>query len=185
MPSPEAAMIAPPLLLPPPPILFNNSSMNQATPNGLLNTSTAFALSPFKPPDHLPYQQGSNPSLFHHIMPPLPPLTGMLMNDNSSSNRKRVNGRGNGCCCFGITFCSCLWTLLLFIILLGGIALVVISQIMEKYKCIQIEYREANPVLCGQTLHDGFLYGGIVIAGLAAIILAWRIIKWLCGRRGE
>ncbi|OBZ91494.1 hypothetical protein A0J61_00460 [Choanephora cucurbitarum] len=37
-----------------------------------------------------------------------------------------------------------------------------------------------NSTLCTQTFHDGFLYGGVVIAGLTALISVWRLLKWFC-----
>jgi hypothetical protein len=135
-------------------------------------------LSPFGQP--LLVQQGSNPSMMppHPMMPPLlpppPPPSQFMMDDKFSTERR------DGCCCFGISFCSCLWTIVLLVFLGAGIALIVASKIVQD-KCTSSEgYRETNVTLCGQVLHDGFLYGGIAIAGLSALIVIWRLVRWTC-----
>ncbi|KAI7905504.1 uncharacterized protein BX663DRAFT_284891 [Cokeromyces recurvatus] len=188
---PATALIAPPpppppSFLPPLSILLNPNLNTQPPPSAssLFNTSPFALSSPFRPLQHPPTQQGSHSSFFHTIMPTLPPLPpGILMDNKYATNSSWRRKRGEGCCCFGITFCSCLWTIILLVILLGGIALIIISQIMENFKCTVLEYKDANPILCKQIFYDGFLYGGIAIAGSATIILIWRIIRWSCGNK--
>ena len=68
--------------------------------------------------------------------------------------------------------------------LVAGIALIIAAKVIGDKCTASNDYAESNRALCTQILHDGFLYGGIAVAGLSAIIVIWRVIKWSCGNGG-
>jgi hypothetical protein len=162
--------IASPMMMPPPHVFKPAQSIFTPPPPPPL--SQPHFLSPFRPP--VLGQQASNPSMMHPI-PMMPPPPSQYMIGDKFSNK-----RGDGCCCFGISFCSCLWTIALLIFVGAGVALIVASKIIQDKCTASEEYRETNVALCGNVLHDGLLYGGIAIAGLSAIIVIWRLVRWTC-----
>ncbi|KAF1806771.1 hypothetical protein FB192DRAFT_1352332 [Mucor lusitanicus] len=133
-------------------------------------------MSPFRQPQL--GQQSSNPSLMTSILPPPPPPPPppMMFNDKYTNGRRR-----DGCCCFGISLCSCLWTLILIAFLFAGVALIIIAKVVGDKCAASNDYVQANRTLCTQVLHDGFLYGGIALAGICALVVIWRVLKWSCG----
>ncbi|KAI8371137.1 hypothetical protein BD560DRAFT_396217 [Blakeslea trispora] len=141
-------------------------------------SSSAFSSQPsYISPYYPPTLQGSNPSIVPPpplaMRPPPPPVPpSMLIN----SNEKYIDRMG---CCYGISCCSCIWTLLLIVFLLGGVTLIIVS-ILTGNRCNSDNYALENAAICTQTFHDGFLYGGIGIAGLAALAVTWRLLKWFC-----
>ncbi|KAL7312087.1 hypothetical protein PS15m_007888 [Mucor circinelloides] len=167
--------------LPPPAVFGHQQSSSLFTPPPLQQQQQQQQqqppfMSPFRQPQLGP--QSSNPSLMPSMMPPppLPPPPPMMFNDKFSSVRRR-----DGCCCFGITLCSCLWTLILIAFLFAGVALIIVAKVIGDKCAASNDYVEANKTLCTQVLHDGFLYGGIALSGLCAIIVIWRVLKWSCG----
>ncbi|KAI8378832.1 hypothetical protein EDC96DRAFT_493351 [Choanephora cucurbitarum] len=142
-------------------------------------SSSVFSSQPsFVSPFHPPTLQGSNPSIapapplimrpsLPHSMPPP-----MIINSNEKYNDRMG-------CCYRISCCSLIWTLLLIALFLGGVALIIVSILIGN-RCNADNYATDNSTLCTQTFHDGFLYGGVVIAGLTALIVVWRLLKWFC-----
>ncbi|KAI8069024.1 uncharacterized protein B0P05DRAFT_589343 [Gilbertella persicaria] len=126
------------------------------------------------------FQQGSHPSMVPPVLlpPPPPPPPPMMM----MANTEKYSQRHTCCCCggggSGVSCFACIWTLFLIVIFLAGIALIVLS-IMMGHQC-NSEFAAQHVILCRQEFHDGTLYGGIVIAGLTALIIVWRLLKWLC-----
>jgi hypothetical protein len=111
----------------------------------------------------------------HNFIPPFP----LMQNHSSNPSMVRPpNKHRQGCCCFGISFCACICTIILALFFLAGIGLIVATKIIGD-KCTD------NTGICGQVLHDGFLYGGIVLAGTSALIIIWRIIRWYGYTRSE
>ncbi|CEP16886.1 hypothetical protein [Parasitella parasitica] len=169
--------VASPLIIPPLPLpmLSHQQSSAVFTPSPVQqhHQQQQQFMSPFRQPQL--GQQSSTPSLMPPIVPPLPPPPPLPMMLNDKYARRR-----HGYCCLGLSLCSCLWTLILLVILIAGIALIVIAKVFEDKCTASNEYAESNGTLCNQVLHDGFLYGGIVVAGLSAIIVVWRAVKWSC-----
>lgn len=159
-----------PMMMPAP--LFKTTPSMFTPPPPLPPQSQHQFMSPFRQPTLV--QHGSNPSIMPPLSHPMMPPPPFMMNDKMSNKRR------NGCCCFGISFCSCVWTIVLLVFIGAGIALIIASKIVQDKCTNSKEYRETNGTLCGQVLHDGFLYGGIAVAGLATIIVMWRILRWTC-----
>lgn len=101
--------------------------------------------------------------------------------------------RGASCCCYNpaLTCCSVFWMLVSIAFLAGGIALMVASKIVTD-KCNN-ECNGGNDtsdggfslpdnctILCSNVLHDGLLYGGAVVTGLAGIAIIWKLFMWCC-----
>ncbi|GAA5801902.1 hypothetical protein HPULCUR_007360 [Helicostylum pulchrum] len=143
--------------------------------------------SPMQPPMfNLPHQRNS--ALFS---PPPPPHTnfapapfGMMPNQSSNPSMIRppsmaMNNdmRRQGYCCFGISFCSAISMMILTLFLFAGLGLIVATKILGD-KCMVEAYKESNSTVCGKMLHDGFLYGGIVVAGLSGLVLVWKLVRW-------
>ncbi|GAA5815560.1 hypothetical protein MFLAVUS_009072 [Mucor flavus] len=145
--------------------------------------------SPMQPPMfNQPHQRNS--ALFS---PPPPSHTsfvpapfGMMPNQSSNPSMMRPppmvmsnDIRRQGSCCCGISFCSVISVIFLILFLFAGVGLIVATKILGD-KCMVDAYKESNQTVCGKILHDGFLYGGIVVAGISALILVWKIVRW-CG----
>ncbi|KAG2237830.1 hypothetical protein BDF21DRAFT_408264 [Thamnidium elegans] len=147
--------------------------------------------SPMQPPMFNQSHQ-RNSALFS---PPPPPHTnfvpapfGMIPNQSSNPSMMRpqpppmgINNdmRRQGFCCFGISFCSAVSMTILTLLLFAGVGLIVATKILGD-KCMVDEYKERNQIVCGEMLHNGFLYGGIVVAGLSGLVLIWKLVRW-CG----
>ncbi|KAI8970027.1 hypothetical protein BDF20DRAFT_838428 [Mycotypha africana] len=96
------------------------------------------------------------------------------------------------CCCYNpaITCCSFFWLLVSIAFLAAGIALIIASKVVTdkcNSQCLgtQIaanfeQVQSACGTICSKVLHEGMFYGGIVVAGLAAIAILWKIIMWTC-----
>lgn len=101
--------------------------------------------------------------------------------------------RGASCCCYNpaLTCCSVFWMLVSIAFLAGGIALMVASKIVTD-KCNNecgggndtsdggISLPDNCTILCSNVLHDGLLYGGAVVTGLAGIAVIWKLFMWCC-----
>ncbi|KAI7878025.1 hypothetical protein K492DRAFT_171138 [Lichtheimia hyalospora FSU 10163] len=101
--------------------------------------------------------------------------------------------RGASCCCYNpaLTCCSVFWMLVSIAFLAGGIALMVASKIVTD-KCNNecgggndssdggFSLPDNCTILCSQVLHDGLLYGGAVVTGLAGIAIIWKLFMWCC-----
>jgi hypothetical protein len=128
----------------------------------------------------------------HHYTPysaakPTPPP----MNEADSYKPRPVyNDKNNRdcctvCCCYNpaMTCCSCFCMLFSLAFVAAGIALMVASKIMEEkcsYQCDGLIPQAQCGTICSTVLHDGMFYGGIVVAGLAALSVVWKIIRWTC-----
>ncbi|ORE10346.1 hypothetical protein BCV72DRAFT_238870 [Rhizopus microsporus var. microsporus] len=156
-----------PILPSHPPMFYSNAPAHSLSSPILLPPHRIF--NQHLPPAPFP-QSGLIPSPFgispFHPPPPPPPLM-PIMGDQEKYNYVR----NDGCCC-GVSFCSCFWTLLLFILFLAGIALIIIATRYVSDMC------NNESILCGKTMYNGFLYGGIAVAGLAGLIVLWRIVRW-------
>lgn len=156
--------MASPVPMPPPMMMSPNQSFNQ--PNFMVPPTLPFAY-----PHH---QNSSNSQIsnppFGIPNAPLPP----------PFDEKYNNARG---CCGNISFCGWFRTLILCIIFFAGIGLVIASKVLSDQcqSCSDDTCRSSTT--CTDVFHAGFLYGGIVIAGLSVLVIVWRILKWLCAGR--
>lgn len=94
---------------------------------------------------------------------------------------------GCNCCCYNpaITCCSFFCLLISVAFLAAGVAMMIASKVVTdkcNNKCADIidQAQNACGTICSKVLHDGMLYGGIVVAALAAIAIIWKIIMWTC-----
>ncbi|ORY98654.1 hypothetical protein BCR43DRAFT_487906 [Syncephalastrum racemosum] len=109
--------------------------------------------------------------------------------DYEASRRRedRRNDRNCCCCCYNpaLTCCSCFCMLISLVFLAAGIALMIASKVVRD-KCNNSCGGDGSggldecSVLCSTALHDGFLYGGAVVTGLAGIAVIWRLFMWCC-----
>lgn len=158
----EQMMYPSPMLMRPPPPMFNSPSNPMFSPR----PQSFLPPPPFPPPPPMMQNQSSNPSM---LRPPQP----MMMPEKYPNHRNS--------CCFGVSFCAFFWTLILLVFLFGGVALIVASKIIGDKCSADESYKSSNPTLCKQIFHDGFMYGGIVVAGLSLLIVLWRIVRWIWG----
>lgn len=94
--------------------------------------------------------------------------------------------RGRSCCCYNpaLTCCSVFGMLVSLAFLAAGIALMIASKVVQD-KCsgcsdTSFTSGDCNAIECSTTLHDGLLYGGAVVTGLAGIAVIWRLMMWCC-----
>ncbi|KAI8875951.1 hypothetical protein K501DRAFT_338399 [Backusella circina FSU 941] len=119
----------------------------------------------------------------HHFIPYTakpPPF-----NETSTYKPRPYVQKNRNCCCYNpaMTCCSCFCMLISLAFVAAGIALVVASKIMEEkcsYQCDSLIPQAQCGTICNSILHDGMFYGGIAVAGLAALSVVWRIIRWTC-----
>ncbi|KAI8371161.1 hypothetical protein EDC96DRAFT_501682 [Choanephora cucurbitarum] len=92
------------------------------------------------------------------------------------------------CCCYNpaITCCSFFMLLVSCAFLAAGVAMMIASKVVRD-KCnnecsnATIEgVASTCSTVCNTVLHDGLLYGGAVVAGLAGIAIIWKLIMWTC-----
>ena len=150
------------------PMMAHPPMFNQHQSNPMFSPRPQNFLPPPAFPPPLLHNQSSNPSMIR----PVP----MMMNTNDEYQTR-------GGCCLGVSFCAFLWTLVLFLFMLAGIGLIVATKILGDKCYASSDYKNTNSVLCGQLLHDAFLYGGIAVAGLSLLIILWRIIIWSSRRK--
>lgn len=91
------------------------------------------------------------------------------------------------CCCYNpaITCCSFFCLLISVAFLAAGVAMMIASKVVTdkcNNQCANIidQAQNACGTICSKVLHDGMLYGGIVVAALAAIAIVWKLIMWTC-----
>lgn len=104
----------------------------------------------------------------------------------SRHRQDRQNDR-NCCCCYNpaLTCCSCFCMLINLVFLAAGIALMVASKVVQD-KCNNDCGGDGSggldqcSVLCSTAMHDGLLYGGAVVTGLAGLAVIWRLFMWCC-----
>ncbi|KAI7893436.1 uncharacterized protein EV154DRAFT_549997 [Mucor mucedo] len=152
-------------------MFYNN---NQAYQNEELMYPSPMMVQPI-------FNHQQNSALFSpppHFIPNFPPIQTQTSNPSMLRPPLPAQHRRSGCCCLGISFCACIWTIILALFFLAGIGLIVATKIIGD-KCTD------TAGICGQLLHDGFLYGGIAIAGTSALIIAWRVLRWYGHTRGE
>ncbi|KAI9480512.1 MAG: hypothetical protein EXX96DRAFT_563070 [Benjaminiella poitrasii] len=89
---------------------------------------------------------------------------------------------GCNCCCYNpaITCCSFFWLLVSCAFLAAGIALIIASKVITAKCNNTCTDLSACGTICDKVVHDGMFYGGIVVAGLAAIAVLWKLIMWTC-----
>ncbi|CAO3646162.1 unnamed protein product [Mucor hiemalis] len=95
--------------------------------------------------------------------------------------------KSNCCCCYNpaITCCSFFCLLISVAFFAAGVALMIASKVVTdkcNNQCASVidQAQEACGTLCSKVLHDGMLYGGAVVAGLAGIAIIWKLIMWTC-----
>ncbi|KAG2214621.1 hypothetical protein INT46_008166 [Mucor plumbeus] len=101
--------------------------------------------------------------------------------------QQEKRGSGCNCCCYNpaITCCSFFCLLISVAFVAAGIAMIIASKVVSD-KCsnqcssVADAAQNACDTLCNTVLHDGLLYGGIVVAGLAGIAVIWKLIMWTC-----
>ncbi|KAG2213486.1 hypothetical protein INT47_009160 [Mucor saturninus] len=91
------------------------------------------------------------------------------------------------CCCYNpaITCCSFFCLLISVAFLAAGVAMMIASKVVTdkcNNQCADIidQAQNACGTICSKVLHDGMLYGGIVVAALAGIAIVWKLIMWTC-----
>lgn len=91
------------------------------------------------------------------------------------------------CCCYNpaITCCSFFCLLISVAFCAAGIGLIIASKVVSdkcNNECANVidQAQNACSTVCSKVLHDGMFYGGIVVAGLAAIAIIWKLIMWTC-----
>ncbi|KAI7906591.1 uncharacterized protein BX663DRAFT_497026 [Cokeromyces recurvatus] len=86
------------------------------------------------------------------------------------------------CCCYNpaITCYSFFGLLLSCAFLAAGIALMIASKVITNKCNNSCTDTSVCGTVCNKVLHDGLFYGGIVVAGLAAIAVLWKLIMWTC-----
>ncbi|KAI8049799.1 uncharacterized protein B0P05DRAFT_563438 [Gilbertella persicaria] len=96
-------------------------------------------------------------------------------------------GRSPCCCCYNpaITCCSFFMLLVSCAFLAAGVAMMIGSKVVQdkcNNECTNVSDSIANAcsTVCNKVLHDGLLYGGAVVAGLAGIAIIWKIVMWTC-----
>lgn len=108
-------------------------------------------------------------------------------------DRDDRRGSGCNCCCYNpaMTCCSCFCFLISLAFLAGGIALIIAAKVIgdkcnaqcgdvvDKAAAIGVSAQPCDAI-CGKVVHDGMFYGGIAIAGLAAIAAIWKVFMWMC-----
>jgi hypothetical protein len=94
---------------------------------------------------------------------------------------------GCDCCCYNpaITCCSFFCLLISIAFCCAGIALIIASKVVSdkcNNECANVidQAQSACGTICSKVLHDGMFYGGIVVAGLSAIAIIWKLIMWTC-----
>lgn len=94
---------------------------------------------------------------------------------------------GCNCCCYNpaITCCSFFCLLISCAFVAAGIAMMIASKVVRdkcNNQCDSVAEAAQNAcgTLCNTVLHDGLLYGGAVVAGLAGIAVIWKLIMWTC-----
>lgn len=95
--------------------------------------------------------------------------------------------RSNCCCCYNpaITCCSFFCLLISISFFAAGVALMIASKVVTdkcNNECANVidQAQNACGTLCSNVLHDGMLYGGAVVAGLAGIAIIWKLVMWTC-----
>ncbi|KAI8385690.1 hypothetical protein BD560DRAFT_443717 [Blakeslea trispora] len=92
------------------------------------------------------------------------------------------------CCCYNpaITCCSFFMLLVSCAFLAAGAAMMIASKVVRdkcNNECSNVSVdsiASTCSTICNKVLHDGLLYGGAVVAGLAAIAIIWKLIMWTC-----
>lgn len=91
------------------------------------------------------------------------------------------------CCCYNpaITCCSFFCLLISVAFLAAGVAMMIASKVVTdkcNNQCSNVidQAQNACDKLCSKVLHDGMLYGGVVVAALAGIAILWKLIMWTC-----
>jgi hypothetical protein len=94
---------------------------------------------------------------------------------------------GCNCCCYNpaITCCSFFCLLISVAFFAAGVAMMIASKVVTdkcNNECANVidQAQNACGTICSKVLHDGMLYGGAVVAGLAGIAIVWKIIMWTC-----
>ncbi|KAK4511473.1 uncharacterized protein ATC70_012688 [Mucor velutinosus] len=94
---------------------------------------------------------------------------------------------GCNCCCYNpaITCCSFFCLLVSCAFVAAGVAMMIASKVVRdkcNNQCSSVAEAAQNAcgTLCNTVLHDGLLYGGAVVAGLAGIAVIWKLIMWTC-----
>ncbi|KAI8328375.1 hypothetical protein BC941DRAFT_445107 [Chlamydoabsidia padenii] len=146
-----------------------------------------------QPEDPSAYQ----PAQHKHPYNPNNKSTPMLVpyHEAEAYRPKYYDDRSSGCncCCYNpaMTCCSCFCFLISLAFLAGGIALIIAAKVIGdkcNAQCGDVVDKassygvSAQPcdAICGKVVHDGMFYGGIVVAGLAAIAAIWKIFMWMC-----